>query len=681
MIRTTLSLTIASAIAFNAGVATSATPEEQARPQPLAQARNYITFPNYTPEQKQTVVEQAEIVLETYVNRESKLLFYGDKVDPLPRIRNLLDVATFLPDADLHLEIGDIFESQRDLHLAYSYPAPYQCFVSLQLFNLTEVYSPTNIRKAVVSNIINAAFLSPNISQLSLGDEVVSIDGVNLEEAISQQIVEGAGANTFGGFYRALDKLTFRSHRSDRVPVNNSVNYTFKRATDGRHYEVNLPWIATANPACISSANLSISPLNSNSAQTTEQALAAPSIMANERARQRQLVEASLAEYQVTANTIAPIPADPRENSILWDVIETRSGQYGYLRISSMLPRVGIFEAYNIVGNLLMNELKDTKGLIIDVRGNAGGFVSYAEALIQMFTHQNVEAYGFRPLRSNLNDFIFTNFDYGPEATANYADLLNGNNTGLYAKPWKLTDEFLTNRLSGQLYFKPVAVLTDAACYSACDLFTGLMQDFSDAEIWGSDLVTGAGGATVIDHGRTLVGLGLDQVPETGIQPLPGGQRMSLAWLQAVRTGKNANRLIEDRGILADRRARPTISDIQGKTQSQLDRIINSLRYQASDYRSAVSIDANSAFVANFSVLLVDVANTSTITLPITVSDTDRVEVFIGNEKVGSYSTWGGKKQLEIEFPNLGAFTPIELRGIKYGDVAWRTVRYLNFVD
>lgn len=329
----------------------------------------------------------------------------------------------------------------------------------------------------------------------------------------------------------------------------------------------------------------------------------------------------------------------------------------------------------------MLNQLSETDGLIIDVRGNPGGFVSYAESLVQMFTGQNVEAYGFRVLRSNLNDFVFTNFNVGPEATANYSDLIYSNSNARYTAPWKLTSEFQANQLSGQLYFKPVAVLTDAACYSACDLFSGLMQDFSSATLWGADLVTGAGGATVVDHQQTFVGSGLDQVPETGIQPLPVGQSMSLAWFQAVRTGKNANRLIEDRGVLVDRRARPTVSDLRGETQSQFDRIINEFRYQRSDYRSSVKINEASQFFVGPGALLLNVADLPEIKLPITVTDTDRVEVLINDEIVKRWSTWGSRKTLELNFPNPGRFALVEIRGIKYGDVAWRTVRYLDFVQ
>ena len=84
----------------------------------------------------------------------------------------------------------------------------------------------------------------------------------------------------------------------------------------------------------------------------------------------------------------------------------------------------------------------------------------------------------------SLNDY---QFDWGPAYT--------GSSPGsMYTNLVSFTsDEAATNM--GQAYLKPVGVLNNGNCYSACDLFSALMQDSEAATIFSHDGKSGGGGA------------------------------------------------------------------------------------------------------------------------------------------------------------------------------------------
>jgi C-terminal processing protease CtpA/Prc len=106
------------------------------------------------------------------------------------------------------------------------------------------------------------------------------------------------------------------------------------------------------------------------------------------------------------------------------------------------------------------------------------------------------------------------------------------------------------------VYFKPVAVLNNANCYSACELFSAAMQDTRGAFIFGEDPQTGGGGANVLTHRFFM------QVLPEVFQKLPHGQNMNIGWRQTVRFGVNEGKLIEDTGVVADFVVRPRTEDL-----------------------------------------------------------------------------------------------------------------------
>jgi C-terminal processing protease CtpA/Prc len=122
---------------------------------------------------------------------------------------------------------------------------------------------------------------------------------------------------------------------------------------------------------------------------------------------------------------------------------------------------------------------------------------------------------------------------------------------------------------------KPVGVLINANCYSSCDIFASYMQDSHAGVIYGEDPQTGAGGANVVQHKNFFT----KYLPEV-FQNMPGGQDMRIGWRQAIRSGKNAGKLIEDHGVYADFVVRPLASEFatNATRTNQLEKIVEHLK-------------------------------------------------------------------------------------------------------
>lgn len=96
----------------------------------------------------------------------------------------------------------------------------------------------------------------------------------------------------------------------------------------------------------------------------------------------------------------------------------------------------------------------------------------------------------------------------------------------------------------GQLYHGPVVLVTDALCYSACDMFAAGFADHDIGEIFGVDANTGAGGGHVLEHVqlRTAWSGG-------PLRPLPAGAGMRVSLRRTLRVGASAGQPVEDLGV------------------------------------------------------------------------------------------------------------------------------------
>ena len=90
-------------------------------------------------------------------------------------------------------------------------------------------------------------------------------------------------------------------------------------------------------------------------------------------------------------------------------------------------------------------------------------------------------------------------------------------------------------------------LVTDAQCYSACDIFAAGFQDHEIGPVLGVEANTGAGGANVVTHEDL-------RTEWTGgpLKQLPKGVQMRVALRRCLRVGTRSGQPVEDLGVVPD---------------------------------------------------------------------------------------------------------------------------------
>ncbi|KAI9135971.1 hypothetical protein BKA69DRAFT_1107193 [Paraphysoderma sedebokerense] len=636
----------------------------------LEQNRKHIKFISYTPSDRKQVAQVAKSLISIYVNRESKITFLGKEVDPVPLIEDVYQKAEQLSDEEFHIRLSKIFTSLRDFHTNYIFPEPYACFRAALPLTFAEVYSTTTERKAVVKSIgledPSYQKFAPETEKIQIGDELVSYNGKGLQQLFDEQVSLAGGANNFGGFASVLSRLTFIAGSIFVFPEENSAILEFKKYSDGTKYSVTLPWLSwTRDCDLTSSSSLKLArkePIN------MKRPISVNPLQSEFNSAYKSPPKSSVLDVQPGL-----------DGTVKWSVIENRNGKFGYILFTSFVPESGQSElVYESFRSLILKEFSDTDGLILDIRGNGGGYADIADTLPLLFSSKPYQTTRARALNAPLNRKIFLNSSASTSADPWYQAFQNVKPNAVYTENVAFTLEQKALLMSkGQFYFKPVAILTNANCYSACDIFSALMQDYGIATIYGEDLLTGAGGANVVDVNSFFSSI--TDLASDFYLPDDGKQNMRIGWRQIVRGGKNAGRLIEDRGVVADRRARPTVDDIVGKTQSQFDKITADLKYQSTDYPIHFKTDQSHLGTNEFRVgeavkFTGEIKSINKLLLKRYPSRTLIGEVTINNSRVKSDFS------LSSSISKEPFQSTVIIEGVSGGEVVLRTLRNVRVV-
>ncbi|MFN8196112.1 MAG: S41 family peptidase [Nocardioidaceae bacterium] len=517
----------------------------------MPQFRTHIAQGPLTDAQRSLVLDQAEILLgEVYAHLPLKRAMHA--VDPLQALRLLRHRLGDLTETEFHVQMQRIFLGLHDLHTNYILPSRYAGFAFLGIFLERCV---DNGRTAyLVTKTFDHITGDP---QLKAGVEVTHWNGTPIQLAVEANAAREAGSNKAAQLSQGLQNMTLRSINMSLPPDEDWVDVTYK--VDGATHETRVPWrvfesateVTTPGslPALpsgveVGARHLVGMDLRTELTRRVKRRLFAPASLrpGPGAAGAKQAAKGGRRARAAAPQGAGPVPTN-RPDELKARIVDTPSGTFGHLRIFSFHmadQNINGFidEVIRLLGVL------PPDGLVLDVRGNGGGYVIAAEFLLQLLGPRRVTPEPFQFVTTpGTTDMATRVADYGEWK----ASLEEAVTTGAaYSTAFPLYGADVVNSV-GQVYQGPVVLVTDAQCYSACDIFAAGFQDHEIGPVLGVEGNTGAGGANVVTHEDLRT-----EWTGSALKQLPKGTQMRVALRRCLRVGTRMGQPVEDLGVVPD---------------------------------------------------------------------------------------------------------------------------------
>jgi C-terminal processing protease CtpA/Prc len=319
-----------------------------------------------------------------------------------------------------------------------------------------------------------------------------------------------------------------------------------------------------------------------------------------------------------------------RPNELKARTVDTAHGTFGHLRVYTFLMEDGDVEAFlNEVIRLL--SVLPRGGLILDVRGNGGGYVIAAEFLLQFLSPRPIQPEPMQLVNTRATaDLCRRVADLSAWRASIDESILTG---AQYSNAIPLYPEDLVNSV-GQVYHGPVVLVTDALCYSATDIFSAGFQDHGIGKVLGVDDNTGAGGANVWTHEdlrRSWTG--------GPLRSLPGGAQFRVSLRRCLRVGARFGQPVEDLGIVPDVSYRLTRRDLLEGNPDLMEKA-GELLAQGTPRRLEAAVSSQTA---------------STLNLSVTTEALTSVDVYINGRPRTTSRVNDGANQVQLPRPAAGS--------------------------
>jgi hypothetical protein len=543
--------------------------------------------------QRETVIDQAMLMLDqVYAHLPLKRALHA--IDPIQRLRLLRLRHRELDEREFQSEMIDTFVGLRDLHTNYVLPSAYHAKYAFLPFRVEEYYVGTD-RKYLVSDV-SPLNTDPNLTP---GIEITHWNGMPIDVAVARNASKEAGSNAEARRARGLEALTLRWLGMSLPPDEDWVTLTY---SDGKESRIAWQIVEPDNVEELSGAS------GQDSAEgkaaigvdvKTELLRRVRKVLFNASALQ---VDAEMAEHRHRG---APPTAAVSQLSDVYPVfgaVTTPSGTFGYVRLATFAPQNGAIDAA-VSEFVRILRLLPPNGLILDVRGNGGGYVNFGERILQTLTPHPITPEPFHFVSTPLTLRLAEAEQWlGEWAKPLATSLATGSG---FSQGFPLTDPEQCNDI-GQVYQGPVVLITDAFCYSTTDIFAAGFQDHGVGVILGCHDNTGAGGANVWGYGL-LQELGVTPNPFT---QLPKGVDMRVAARRSTRVGRYLGVPLEDLGVVPDERHFMTRADL---LNGNVDLIARAAELLTGLETQALTIEAVSA--PPITQVLVSAANVDRVDL------------------------------------------------------------------
>lgn len=561
----------AGAARLQAAIRRRATPSRPSRAGRLTGP--FLSPGSLTSRERLVLIEGMETILGgAFTHLPLKRARYG--FDPVQRLRILRTQIDELTDDAFHAELADIVTRLRDAHTRYVGPASLSGRVAILPFLAEMAGSPTSPTYMVTKVGIGLG------SAFKPGVTLESWNGVPIDRAIQRYSEQEVGGRPDTLRAWATQSLTMRALQFGPPPDEAWVVVGYRTAR-GALKEVRIAW-QVVDPDAVSPPSGTLFGSRNKGTFSRQQGVN-PAAEAARRAR--MLLYAPRAFEGAQAQAPSPIKTGrgkAAEASIIATAlpetlkamtIDATGGPFGYLRIYAFdsLPDSFIPELTRLLG------LLPDRGLIVDVRGNPGGYIVAAEMALQLFTPNEIQPTRFSVLATEFTRKMAglsgsLKAELAPWRASLEAAVRNGE---LYAQAVPISPPELCNSL-GQQYGGPVVLVADATTYSAGDLFSAGFVDNAVGPFICVGSATGAGGANVWtyeDLKADLAGSAL------ALPTLPDGIGLSFAFRRATRSGANDGLPIEDVGISGTQYAM-TVDDLLFDRRDLIAKCIATIKKQ-----------------------------------------------------------------------------------------------------
>lgn len=532
------------------------------------------------------IVEQALVFIErNYVHLPLKQAMHA--TDPVQALKLLqyrtVNDAAPMSDLEFHRAMSEIFMSVRDLHTNYMLPDPFRTMIAFVPFMIEE-FTEDGEQRYLVTNISNGFDAAP----FEPGVEVVAWNGIPIQRAVEIQGNRFAGSNLEARRARGTATLTVRRLLLALPPDEDFVIVGYRDATIGQLQELRVDWLVISEPGLAgdmqpaeprdAKAVASIgSDLEMEAVQDIQKYLYAGHAAADE-ARKAKLHVPSESTRAATASSGATVQGNGFAAHVPSSVmegrtVETTSGDFGYIRIrtfrryTKFLPFEDVIQSY-VDRFVQLAESLPQNGLIVDVRGNGGGIVTAGERLLQLMSPRKIQPEPTQFITSPLNLDICRHHNWlAPWVESLEEAVLTG---AQYSRGVPMTSPEEAND-TGQRYFGPVVLVTDALCYSTTDIFAAGFQDHRIGPVIGVHNNTGAGGANVWAHNHFIEFFYPPAVSGSPYSALPQNANMRISMRRTMRVHENAGTPVEDLGVIPNHHHPLTRNDILNGNEDMLD--------------------------------------------------------------------------------------------------------------
>ncbi len=601
-----------------------------------------------TPEERKLIVEQAIVMLEHfYVHLPLKRAMHA--VDPLQRLRLLLLRLPFIEnESAFHSEMISIYNRLRDLHTTYVLPDPYRSVVAALPFRIEEFFENRK-RKYIVTKVSSKI----EDKYFTVGVMPTHWNGIPIDRAVELNADREPGSNEAARHAQGLESLTNRWMGRSLPPDEEWVVIRYDDGETTRESRFEWEIISPGSPAggvdLLSRAACAITDLGVNT-QAEIQRRVLKHLFSPQLVRTEKKLSELGTDAEAAVAPAAEIGFDLNKNSILPDVfshfgsVKTPQGDsFGYIRIRtfSFEPDPFVREFIRLLGLVPQN------GLILDVRGNGGGYIASGERILQTLTPEKIEPALFSFISSPLTNLLCATPEL-PELALWSPSLKQSIQTAsAFSQGFPLTSAMRCNDI-GQKYQGPVVLITDAQCYSTTDMFAAGFQDHGIGKIIGTAPNTGAGGANVWTH-QYLV----DHFPKqtSPFASVPRRASFNVAIRRSTRVGHRAGVLLEDLGVVPEKFYFMSRNDVLNKNADLLNYAAGILKGEEVFKLSAVASNS--------------VAGACEVT--VTTRKLDRVDCYVNGRPQLTLNVEDGDKDLELPAPAVTS--QLELRGYKQGQL------------